>query len=731
MSKIRLTLAMIAIFLLIQLPTASSAVDIGEGPIQIEAERIQYITDPESYEAEGDVVILFEGGFLKADRVVYKVETGKAEAEGNVFIQSGNDTLEGHSAILDTVTGQGVVTQGKAFFEENHFFIRGKRLERRGDQDYSFHDAEMTSCCGDVPDWKITGKKIDVTVDGYGTIEHGTFQVRDFPLIYVPWMVFPAKTTRQSGFLQPRLAYSEEKLGWDIDIPYFWAISESTDATFYQRYLSKRGFQEGVEFRYYLTENSFGTIYADYLRDDLDVTTEPGDGELFRDWKEPRNRWSWYVDHESRFESGLAIRANLKKVSDNWYFKDFDSYNYFIEHYDEDEDKPFSRVDFVGDAYLPYLDSTVRITQDWERFNLTMLGQYRDNLRTHSNERTLQKYPEIILTGWKQPIGDTPFDFDLDSTYGYYYRSLGQRGHYFDFAPTVSLPLNAGRYFRFIPEAGIRDTRWDSTDTSGSTDDSRDNRTVYHLGSTLSTEFERIFPMNWGSLDKLRHSIRPEIQYLYRPYASQDNRPDYVEFLDEENSITYSLTNILTARFIDEEGKRSYRELVDLKISQTYDIIEARRGKPPTATDQKKRPFSDVDFELTLSPHSFVRFTSDATLGVYDGDWKKLNGLLRVRDGRGDSAGVEYRYTRDLLEQVNFDMRVKVTDRLDLTYQKDYDRLEGENLETIYGLLYKKQCWDIAFTYTDSPDDRTYLLIISLSGLGRLVGVSGTFPGSD
>ena len=59
-------------------------------------------------------------------------------------------------------------------------------------------------------------------------------------------MFFPAKTTRQSGFLFPMFSLSSERNGLDVELPFFWAISENTDATLYQRYLEKRGFKEGV-----------------------------------------------------------------------------------------------------------------------------------------------------------------------------------------------------------------------------------------------------------------------------------------------------------------------------------------------------------------------------------------------------------------------------------------------------------------------------------------------------
>ena len=102
-----------------------------------------------------------------------------------------------------------------------------------------------------TPDWRLAGSELDLTVDGYGTLKHGRFLARDIPVLYVPYLIFPAKTTRQSGLLFPRVSYSRDKNGLDVEIPFFWAVSESADATFSQRYLEKRGFKEGLEVRYF------------------------------------------------------------------------------------------------------------------------------------------------------------------------------------------------------------------------------------------------------------------------------------------------------------------------------------------------------------------------------------------------------------------------------------------------------------------------------------------------
>ena len=699
------------------------------GPYEIEADSISFDRDSETYDAEGDVTIYFAGGYLKADSLVLRKISEKAIAEGNVMIADGADRMEGQRVEFNMADKSGIISDGKIFIEKNHLYLSGKKIEKKGDATYSLEEATVTTCDGDNPDWKITGERIDVTIDGYGTMTQGFFKVKDVPILYVPYMIFPAKTTRQSGLLYPRIAYSRDKLGLDLEIPLYWAISDEADATFYQRYMDKRGFQEGVEFRYCLGTSSFGTFYADFMNDHMDIVGVDETGSLFRDWEGGQKRWSYYLDHETRFDSGVYLKASLKKVSDNWYFKDFDSHNYYLAHYDAAAQKRFSRVPFYGDKALPMLRSSVRLVKDWRLFNVTAQTQYTDNFQSYSNDDTLQKYPEITLTGIEQPLGGTPFHIAMESFYGYYYRTAGQRGHLFDMAPVLSLPIRVGSYFSFTPEIGVRETVWDSEDTSGLTSGSHKSREVYHIAATLDSEVQRVFHVGGQSVDKIRHSIRPEITYRYVPNVEKADRPDFVDAVDEENRLLCALTNTLTARVKGENGAVSYREVLNLKLNQAYDIHEAKRNPDPGA--QKRRPFSEIGMELDVSPNEYFYADIDSIYNVNAGECEEFNSAVTVLDARGDSAVFEYRYTQDELEELNLYLKAKVTERVGLNYVMRTNKMDNLNLETSCGVTYQKQCWQVTFEYRDSYDDREFMCIFSLFGLGNDEKTPGTGSHDD
>ena len=91
-----------------------------------------------------------------------------------------------------------------------------------------------------MPDWKITGKNMTVTIEGYGTIHHAALWAKQVPVLYSPYLIFPAKTERQSGLLVPEAGYSERN-GFQFSQPFYWAINDQSDATFTFEHIANRG----------------------------------------------------------------------------------------------------------------------------------------------------------------------------------------------------------------------------------------------------------------------------------------------------------------------------------------------------------------------------------------------------------------------------------------------------------------------------------------------------------
>lgn len=700
-------------------------------PVVIQADSITYDQEKDLYHASGHVVITYRGGVLTADDVYLEKSRDLARAEGDVVLRSAQDTLWGERIDFDIRRKTGVAYRGRAFMARNHFYLSGDRIEKTGEASYVVDGATATTCNGPSPDWKLAGDRLNVTVEGYGTLTHSKLLVRGYPVLYSPYLIFPAKTKRQSGLLPPYFAYSDNKLGFDVELPLFWAISDDIDATLYQRYMSKRGYKQGIEFRYFTSPDNFGAFYGDFMVDTGRV--KETSGGVSRDWQSDNQRWSLYLNHQTNFDRSLYFRTDIRKVSDKWYFKDFSSHNYYLSNYSATEAQRFRKVSFMGNEALGSLESTARLVKNWSLYNFAVMGSYTDNFALPTNDATLQKYPEITLTATKHPLFGSPVNFELATSYVYFYRDAGQKGHFYELKPTLSLPINIGSYGKLTPALGFSETVWSRDDQAPTNYDKQGNRNLYRASLNFTTEISRVFTIGGKTMEKVLHAIRPEINYTYVPNVNQANMPDYIAAVTEQHTLSYALTNSFVARWKSSDGKMNYREFLRLKLEQTYDMVESNRDVARTGA--ARRPFGDVSIEADFTPFQYISFIARNRYNVNDTTWRQANYDLSLISPRGDTAVLGYRYTQGNIEEINAALKAVITKNLDLSYNHRRNQLLGKDFEKKFAINYRKQCWNIELSYAEKLNttinqagvstegdkiDRTFMMVLSLYGLGTV-----------
>lgn len=710
-------------------------------PVNIDADTMDYDHQSEVYRARGDVVVTYNGGVLTADNVDFDKKNNIATAYGNAFLKMGGDSLAGEKIVFNVETKTGIAYKARAFYARNHFYIRGDEIAKTGELSYKIIQPIATTCDGDKPDWEIAGSEMKVTIEGYGLMKNARFRANDLPVFYSPIMPFPAKTKRQSGFLFPYLSYSKDKDGVDVEIPYFWAISPRMDATFYQRYIEKRGLKEGVEFRYYAGENSnsFGTFYGDYL-DDKKYNSDTTAINAGTNAQDLNKRWSYYWNHQTNFSSQSHVRTDLRRVSDHWYLKDFTAHNYYLDHYSQTEQDPFRKVPFYADESLASLESTVRFYKGWSNYNLTALMSSTDNLSMTNNDSTLQKYPEINFTAVKQQFMKSPLYYEFTAVYDYFYRGQGQKGHFAEITPSFTLPFNISRYAKVIPKITFRETYWSRDDDQATGDNKSGTRSVYDFSVAATSQVSRIFNVKVQNWEKIKHEIKPEITYAYTPNVPQTNIPDFLPAVSptvtpvvaattnavmEQNALAWGLTNTFTAKQSEGKGAYSYLEFLRIKLFQTYDINEAKKQVEGTG---ERRTLSDMGMEVDLRPHKYFSFAARNQYSVYRG-WTVTNYDMTISDWRGDSATFSYRYTLDSIEQIDAYLKAVITDKIAATFIMRRDQFNSRTVENTLGVLYHKQCWAVGVDFTKSESlgidsqmttDTRFVLKLSLAGLAIL-----------
>ena len=239
------------VFLSIVLCFHAFPADADEGKIQIQADSMTTLPDG-TVEAEGNVIVRGEGLTVRADRIRYESGESMVYMSGNVEVRedTGNqfrsDSLEFN---VDSLLGGAVM--GEILLEPTGYRVTGDQIRRVGPDAYEVSKGMFTSCPGDCPEWSVTSSRINVREDGYITARNAAFRLLNVPVFYTPYLFYPAKVTRQTGFLIPEVGY-KSSFGWEFTLPFYLTLGDSADVTLAASAFSRDKTALDGEFRYRL-----------------------------------------------------------------------------------------------------------------------------------------------------------------------------------------------------------------------------------------------------------------------------------------------------------------------------------------------------------------------------------------------------------------------------------------------------------------------------------------------
>lgn len=238
------------------------------------------------------------------------------EAVGNVIIISGKETLYGEKASLNSQTGD-VILEGSVRFIGDNITLYGSRIEmnintnsllirnarlvtpefnivaniiqKKSEKKYYAKNAEFTTCTDCDAAWLLSGKEIFVELDEYVQVYHALAKIKGVDVLYLPYIAIPIKDKRESGLLFPTI-YSREIEGLIYGQPYYWAISESSDATITPTTFGERGWGGDLEYRKVFGDRKWFEFSSKIINDRVytpeEFNTESDSRRFLRDFSE-------------------------------------------------------------------------------------------------------------------------------------------------------------------------------------------------------------------------------------------------------------------------------------------------------------------------------------------------------------------------------------------------------------------------------------------------------------
>jgi LPS-assembly protein len=671
-------------------PQVPVTVGTAGGDVTILADQLEEVGPDRLMVATGNVEITRGKARLMADRVEINRETGDAVAQGRVIFYDGEDQLTGRRIDYNVKTGTGVVYDAEARVVP-YYRIAGERMDRVGESVYRVQKGVFTTCADDdAPAWsfRFGSATADLEELIYGT--GASFWVKDVPLIpFVPFFAAAIRRERQTGFLFPKLGQSGRK-GFMMEVPFYWAINDSSDATIAPIYYSSLGEGASFEYRNVLSTDQRLGVSGFFLQETARHDASRGQGSV---------RYEWII------APNLELKVDVNGVTGDTVLEDYG---------DRLQQRSAERV-----------ESNIFLTKRWESWNFVgNVFSYQD-LTTRLGVE-LRRLPDLNLLGVRQAIPGMPgFLYEQETSYVNFVREVGSAGQRLDFHPRVSRPVSVGGLFTVTPFAGGRLTLYDTTVTGFRTRTSVTGpievtekearlRQLVEAGVDIDTNVSRIYSAGgrWN-IDGLLHSIEPRAQYLWIGGHNQNKLPIWTELdrIPDTSQIVYTLTNRIRARTIAPEGTEPVRwELGRLTIGHVY--------------DQRNSESGNVFGTVIFSPTPRTRLRGDIVHNTHGAGVEIATGDVTVNlDPIPVSVSVGSRYSDTA--NINFitsGLGVELSKYLVVRNNNFFDSRSGQFVESRTGADIRFQCWAITVEYIHrvGRDDEVAFGV-------NLLGVGGPF----
>ena len=458
--------------------------DHGGGSAAGSAANLEYKRDDLAV-LSGGVQIRYQDIDLKADQAEIDLKTKLVTAKGNVIIDQGPRRLTGDTAIfnLDTKTGKLENAGGQVAPD---YYFKGSEVEKTGPDTYVVRDGLFTSCTQLVPDWSFRLKEARIEVGGYAHVKNATMRAKKLPVFYTPYIVWPVKSERSSGFLIPNIGYSDRR-GASLGLAYFQTLGRSYDTTFHADFFTRDFLGLGDEFRYQPTAGTRGSLLTYFVRDpEVD-------------------KWRWKVElNHTTDDLPHGMRAVVQ-------YQDFSDFNFF-----RDFERSFDR------NTLRFIDSRAFVAGNWGPHLFNLLLNSRETFVNQNDTVVQRKLPEVEYRLRQTRLGRTPLYLELDSSVDYLdiARPNSYDGKYgrFDLFPQLTLPVRTVPWLNLSVTGGERFTWYGDSLNAAQTAFTGDSLTrTFPVASAqiVGPSFSKIFAGTLGGY-KVKHVIEPRFTYAYQ-----------------------------------------------------------------------------------------------------------------------------------------------------------------------------------------------------------------------
>ncbi|MDX1952029.1 MAG: LPS assembly protein LptD [Verrucomicrobiota bacterium] len=573
--------------------------------------EVEYFEENSRWVGRKGVLVRYGDARLTADEVILDEKTMDVIATGNVTLHRGAEYWRGTKLRYNFSSNQSDGAEFRAGFAP--VFVQGMTLRADSgnstNQVYEIGDAFVTTDDLENPTFRIKAKKIRVKVGDEVEAEDATLYVGNMPIFYFPYYQRTLKKHQNYLSLTPgyRSLYGPYLLS-----SYHWHWNTNLMTAAHLDLYGKRGVGLGPEIQYNFKGLGHGELQGYYIDD-----KRPGNDPLGQPIEDDRHRIRF--SHQATLDTNFTAKLVIRQQSDPFVIRDF-----FENEY---------RTNAQPKSFL-------EVNRFWSNFNLNILAQAQVN----DFYQTIERLPDVKLSGLRQQIGDSPLFYESESSVAYlrFQSGIPTGTNYAagraDTYHQLLLPQNYFGWLNFTPRIGGRLSSYSETEGVHSVLNEQ-HRAVFNTGAELSFKASQVWA---GARNRLlditgiRHLIEPSINYVFVPSPNKLPR-ELPQFDTEIPSL-----RLLPIEYPDYNAIDSIDSQNVLRLGLRNKIQTKRDGKIDNVanwalyTDWRLNPragqgtFADLFSDLDFRPRDWLTLNSETRYDVEDGEWVTANHTLTL-----------------------------------------------------------------------------------------------------
>jgi lipopolysaccharide assembly outer membrane protein LptD (OstA) len=643
------------------------------------------------------VIVRYGNAVLTADSVAVDQNSGEVTADGRVRIRREDEIWAGEHVQYNFFTRR--IEAGQFRTGQPPMFVSGEGLRFDTTNNvYVATNAILTADDVMQPGVKMHAKYLEIVPGRRIVARKATVYVQGVPVFYFPY--FSHSLGRQSNHFSfvpgYRSSFGPYFLG-----SYSWFLSPDLDGQLHLDYRERRGVGAGPDFNYHFGPWGQGTLRYYYLYDQNPEVFVPGAPT-------PNNRERVYFTYQANPIPTVAIKSVVRYQGDTNIVREF-----FESEFRQN----------------PQPNTFFEVNKFWNNFSLDSYAQPRLN----NYLETVERLPDVRLTGYRQELGGSPFYYESESSLGYYRHLFAEtnsdlpgtndnyaaaRGDSYHqivmpetFFGWLNVTPRVGGRFTYYSESSGVDAKWDE-----------ETRGVFNTGAEASFKASRVWPDVRSDLldvDGLRHILQPSVDYVFvpKPNVVPNQLPQFdselpslellplefpeynaIDQIDARNAVRLGLGNKLqTKRDGAVTDLLKWQLFTDWRLDQSLDHTNLTR-------------FSDVYSDLAFKPRSWLTIDSKTRFDVADGVWRMSLTTLTLEPNNiwSWSVGHFYLHTDDLASQTGLGegnallmntIYLRLNEDWGLRTSHYYDARTSRLEEQAYTIFRDLRSWTAALTF--------------------------------